>query len=71
MCPRISHYEQRNNMISKPSVTNRTARIIEEVMDEYEVARGIAIEMLMESPVLYDNTLEKLAAYDPKIRPNS
>jgi hypothetical protein len=60
-------WDRRNNIQSKPSVTIRTERIIAEVMEDYEVSIGIAIEMLMKSETLYIDILNELGEYDKTI----
>jgi len=58
---------RRNNIQSKPSVTIRTERVIAEVMEDYEVPIGVAIEMLMESDSLYMDIINEIGEYDKTI----
>lgn len=64
----MGFWDLRNNIKNRPSVSNRTSRVIEEVMDVEGVAMGVAIEMLMRSDTLWDEVLEKLNIYDKDIK---
>lgn len=60
-------WDARTNLNNKPSLSYRTIEIIQHLMDEDEVALGIAIEKLMTTPNLYKETLEKLKCDYPDI----
>lgn len=60
-------WDARTNLNNKPSLSYRTIEVIQHLMDEDEVALGIAIEKLMTTPNLYKETLEKLKCDYPDI----
>lgn len=62
-----SFWDGRTNLNNKPSLSYRTIEVIQYLMDEDEVALGIAIEKLMTTPNLYKETLEKLKGDYPDI----
>lgn len=53
-------WDRRINIKNRPSVTMRLELVIGKVMDVHSVSIGQAIEMLAESPTLYQETLEIL-----------
>ena len=53
-------WDRRINIKNRPSVTMRLELVIGKVMDVHAVSIGQAIEMLAESPTLYQETLEIL-----------
>ena len=62
-----NYYDVRMNIQNRPSVSNRTLKIIYEVMNEEGVAMGVAIEKLMMSPTLWGEHLNRIAKYDKSI----
>ena len=62
-----SFWDGRTNLNNKPSLSYRTIEVIQHLMDEDEVALGIAIEKLMTTPNLYKETLDKLKCDYPDI----
>lgn len=60
-------WSKRDNLKNKPSLSHRTLEVISQIMNEEEVALGIAIEKLMTTPGLYKETLEKLKGDYPDI----
>ena len=55
------------NLNNKPSLSFRTIEVIQYLMNDEEIALGIAIEKLMTTPNLYKETLEKLKSDYPDI----
>lgn len=62
-----SFWDARTNLNNKPSLSFRTIEVIQHLMNEDEIALGIAIEKLMTTPNLYKETLEKLKSDYPDI----
>ena len=62
-----SFWDGRTNLNNKPSLSYRTIEVIQHLMNEDEIALGIAIEKLMTNPNLYRETLEKLKCDYPDI----
>ena len=60
----MEFWDKRYNLRSRPSLSNRTIRVIEEVMSRYEVSIGVAIEKLIQSPSLYREIVEEIASFD-------
>lgn len=48
-----SFWDGRTNLNNKPSLSYRTIEVIQHLMNEEEIALGIAIEKLMINPSLY------------------
>lgn len=63
----MSFWDRRENIKNKPSVELRTSRVIEKIMDDYEIPMGVAIEKLMREDGLYAETIEKLSNFYPDI----
>ena len=62
-----SFWYARTNLNNKPSLSFRTIEVIQYLMNDEEIALGIAIEKLMTTPNLYKETLEKLKSDYPDI----
>lgn len=60
-------WDRRENIRNKPSIELRTGRIIDYVMDERNVAMGMAIELLIKNDGLYEEVLSKLIKIYPDI----
>ncbi|MFH0710114.1 MAG: hypothetical protein V2A75_07910 [Pseudomonadota bacterium] len=63
----MSFWDRRENIKNKPSVELRTSRVIEKIMDDYEIPMGVAIEKLMREDGLYAETIEQLSKLYPDI----
>ena len=63
-----NYYDLRTNIQNRPSVSNRTIRVIHELMNDEGVAMGVAIEMLMRSGKLWDSYIDKIAKFDKSIK---
>lgn len=61
----MSFWNRRENIKNKPSVELRTSRVIEKVMNDFEVPMGVAIEKLMRTSGLYDEMVAKLVSIYP------
>lgn len=55
-----SFWDARTNLNNKPSLSFRTIEVIQYLMNDEEIALGIAIESFMTILNLYKETLEKL-----------
>ncbi|MGJ0341644.1 hypothetical protein NG769_04205 [Aliarcobacter cryaerophilus] len=62
-----SFWDARTNLNNKPSLSFRTIEVIQHLMNEEEIALGIAIEKLMTTSNLYKDTIEKLKSDYPDI----
>jgi len=60
----LKFWDTRYNLKNRPSLANRTIRVIEEVMDRKEVSIGVAIEKLIQSPTLWDEIVSELSSFD-------
>lgn len=63
----MSFWDRRENIKNKPSVELRTSRVIEKIMEDFEIPMGVAIEKLMKQDGLYGETIEKLSKLYPDI----
>lgn len=63
----MSFWDRRENIKNKPSVELRTSRVIEKIMEDFDIPMGIAIEKLMKQDGLYAETIEKLSKLYPDI----
>ncbi|WP_418180758.1 hypothetical protein ACNSOL_01430 [Aliarcobacter lanthieri] len=61
-------WDKRDNLKNKPSLSYRTLEVINQIMLDEEIALGTAIERLMTTPNLYQETLEKLKSDYPDIK---
>ena len=61
-------YDFRVNIQNRPSVANRTLKIIHEVMNTEGVSMGVAIERLIVSSDLWEHHLNRIAEYDKSIK---
>lgn len=63
----MSFWNRRENIKNKPSVELRTSRVIDKVMEDFEIPMGVAIEKLMKQDGLYAEIIEKLSKLYPDI----
>lgn len=64
MCKRITDttiWDKRTNLTNKPSLSFRSIEVIQKVMQDEDVALGIAIEKLFTTDGLYKDTIKKLS----------
>ena len=63
----VDFWGKRTNLDNKPTVENRTIRVIQHVMVKENMRLGNAIEELIKTPGLYDKCLDELKDDYPDI----
>lgn len=53
-------WDGRENINNRPSLSRRTILVIEHIMNEHDVAMGVALEMLIQDTTLWDTSLKFL-----------